>query len=183
MPARRWSLIDADLRRPRVHQAFDLKNEVGVSTVLSGKTALVDALQPYRPPEILVSGNGNAPAAKLELGEPGHERLVVLTSGPLPPNPGEMVASQRFEAILKELSDASVDYVLVDTPAFLSVGDAAALAARVDGLLYLANIETLTKPELEEAREFLAPLPCRKLGVIAVSEKFTGGGDYYYRRY
>ncbi|HJW74087.1 MAG TPA: Wzz/FepE/Etk N-terminal domain-containing protein [Thermoleophilia bacterium] len=176
-------LIDGDLRRPRVHQAFDLKNEVGVSTVLSGKTALVDALQPYRPPELVVSGNGNAPPTKLELGEPGHERLVVLTSGPLPPNPGEMVASQRFEGILKELTDASVDYVLVDTPAFRSVGDAAALAARVDGLLYLANIETLTKPELEEAREFLEPLPCRKLGVIAVSEKFAGGGDYYYRRH
>jgi non-specific protein-tyrosine kinase len=94
-----------------------------------------------------------------------------------------MVASMRFEEVLKELSDASVDYVLVDTPAFLSVGDAAALAARVDGLLYLANIETLKKPELEEAREFLDTLPCRKLGVIAVSEKFTGGGDYYYRRY
>jgi Mrp family chromosome partitioning ATPase/capsular polysaccharide biosynthesis protein len=176
-------LIDADLRRPRVHQAFGLKNETGVSTVLSGKTNLVDSLQPYRPPEFIVSGNGSAPAAELELGEPGHERLVVLTSGPLPPNPGEMVASERFQEILNELTDASVDYVLVDTPAFRSVGDAAALAARVDGLLYLANIETLTKPELEEAREFLEPLPCRKLGVIAVSEKFGSGGDYYYRRH
>jgi len=176
-------LIDADLRRPRVHQAFGFANEVGVSSVLSGKTALVDALQPYHPPDVLVSGNGNAPAAKLELGETGHERLVVLTSGPLPPNPGEMIASQRFEAVLSELTDASVDYVLIDTPAFLSVNDAAALASKVDGLLYLANIEALTRPELEEARDFLAPLPCRKLGVIAVSEKFTGGGDYYYRRY
>jgi hypothetical protein len=53
----------------------------------------------------------------------------------------------------------------------------------VDGLLYLANIEILSKPELEDAREFLAQLPCRKLGVIAVSERFSGGGDYYYRRY
>jgi succinoglycan biosynthesis transport protein ExoP len=175
-------LVDADLRRPRIHQAFGLKNEVGISTVLSGKTVLVDALQPYHPPAVLVSGNGNTPTADLGLGEPGHERLVVLTSGPLPPNPGEMVASQRFETILSELTDASVDYVIVDTPAFRSVGDAAALAAQVDALLYLANIETLSKPELEEAREFLAPLPCRKLGIVAVSEKFSGVGDYYYHR-
>ena len=101
-------------------------------------------------------------------------RLFVLTSGPSPPNPGEMMASRRFETMLEEVHGSSIDYVLVDSPAFIPVGDAAAVAAKVDGLVLVVNIERTSKPELEDTREFLAPLPCRKLGVVAVSEKFTG---------
>ena len=173
-------LVDGDLRRPRLHQAFDMKNEVGLSTVLSGQSTLLDALQPYTIAAVAgVGGNGSQPTPEA-FGEPGSPRLFVLTSGPVPPNPGEMMASRRFETLLEELHASSIDHVLVDSPAFMPVGDAAAVAANVDGLVLVVNIERTSRPELEDTREFLAPLPCRKLGVIAVSEKFTGS-DYYYR--
>ena len=175
-------LIDGDLRRPRLHQAFDLGNEVGLSSVLSGQKTLKEALQAYSPSLLLHDGGNGAKPSSTEFGEPEATRLFILTSGPTPPNPGEMVASQRFEALLKDLFGSGADYVMIDTPAFTSVGDAAALAARVDGLMVLVNIESTTKPRLEETREFLDPLPCRKLGVIAVSEKFTGTDYYYYHR-
>jgi polysaccharide biosynthesis transport protein len=173
-------LIDGDLRRPRLHQAFDMRNEVGLSTVLSGQSTLAEALQPYTFPGLAsVGGNGSQPAPEV-FGQPGSPRLFILTSGAVPPNPGEMMASRRFETLLEEVHGSPIDYVLVDSPAFLSVGDAAAIAAKVDGLVLVVNIERTSRPELEDTREFLAPLPCRKLGVVAVSEKFTGG-DYYHR--
>ena len=105
----------------------------------------------------------------------------MLTSGPLPPNPGEVIASKRFEAILAELKGSKIDFVLIDTPAFMSVSDAAAMAPRVDGAFVLVNMDGATKPILAEAKEFLDQLPTRKLGVIIVREKIARSG--YYRSY
>ena len=179
MAGKKVVLVDADLRQPRVHQAFGLPNDVGLSTVITGQAKLVEALQPYA---LGGDGSGNGSRPKLvTFGQTGASRLYLLTSGPLPPNPGEMVASERFEAILQELRDSSIDYVLVDSPAFMLVGDASALADKVDGLLMLVNIEHSSRPILDEAREFIEPLPCRKLGIIAVSERFRQENYYYYR--
>jgi len=108
-------------------------------------------------------------------------KLFVLTSGPLPPNPGEIVASKRFEAVLAELKSAKIDFVLIDTPAFGSVSDAAAIAPHVDGVFALVNMDGATRPMLTEAREFLDQLPTRKLGVIVVREKMQRAG--YHRSY
>jgi succinoglycan biosynthesis transport protein ExoP len=110
-------------------------------------------------------------------------RLYVLTSGPLPPNPGEIVASKRFDAILAELKSSIVDFVLVDTPAMMPVGDAAAMATKVDGMFMLVNMESTTRTMLVEVREYLDPLPCRKLGAIVVREHLKRAEYYRYRYY
>lgn len=107
----------------------------------------------------------------------------MLTAGPLPPNPGEIVASKRIETVLAELKRAKIDFVLIDTPAFGSVSDAAALAPHVDGVFALVNMDSATKPMLAEAREFLDRLPTRKLGVIIVREKITRSSGYYHSYY
>jgi len=106
--------------------------------------------------------------------------LRVLPSGPLPPNPGEMIASRRFGEILAELS-AVADVVLIDAPAMLPVGDVAAVAPWVDAMVYVVNATKVRRPALRQARKQLAHLPCRKLGLIEVADIRGQGyyGGYY----
>lgn len=107
--------------------------------------------------------------------------LRVLPSGPLPPNPGEIVASNRFGELLAELA-RDADLVLVDAPAMLPVGDTAALAPWADAMVYVVNYEMLKRANLEQAKAQLAHLPCRKLGLVIVSAKRGHGYYGYYSR-
>jgi Mrp family chromosome partitioning ATPase len=182
LAGKRIMLVDADLRRPHVHRFFNLPNRVGVSSIIAGQASIKDAIQTY---DVLTrvrtsGGNGKGPqAASSSYDTSVH--LTVLTAGPVPPNPGEMVASQRFGGLISELGALPFDYVLIDSPAFLAVGDASALAACVDGIFFLVNMKMTRRPMLEEARDFLGPLPARKLGVITVFD--SAGTDERYHSY
>jgi Mrp family chromosome partitioning ATPase len=172
-------LVDADLRDPRVHTSFSMPNGNGLSTVIQGSLALEDALRPFD-----VDRNGQVvrtstvSAASRSTSQSG--TLLVLTSGPLPPNPGEVIASRRMAAVLKNLAESDVDYVLIDTPPVLVVGDAGALAPSVDGLLFVANLNETRQPTLEDGREALDALPCRKLGVVIVGERLASSAYHHY---
>jgi capsular exopolysaccharide synthesis family protein len=180
MGGRRVVIIDGDLRQPRVHQFMGLENRVGLSSVVAGKVPLVDALQRYTLP--LLDWSSDA-GVHTDNGEKP-PRLYVLTAGPQPPNPGEIVASKRFETILAELKESVVDFVLIDTPAFMPVSDAAAIAPRVDGVFMLVSMDgTTRRPMLSAAKEFLDRLPTRKLGVIVVREKAARSDYQSYRSY
>ncbi len=116
------ALVDADLRRPRVHSIFGIRNTRGVSSVIAGFCSLDDALQTYD-----LSGPRWSPSAATATGpsrstQTALPRLTLLTSGPIPPNPGEMVASRRFAHAHPRARGKGFDYVLVDSPAFLAVG-------------------------------------------------------------
>jgi succinoglycan biosynthesis transport protein ExoP len=183
MTGKRIVLVDGDLRRPRLHQFFDLDNSIGLSTVVSGQTRLIEALKPVALSTIADSSRnrlGANGAPESEVKPATGPRLVVLTAGPQVPNPGELLASRRFGDLLSELKHSAVDMVLIDSPAFLAVSDSAAIGAAVDGMLLLVNLKSATRPMMAEAREFLGQLPCRKLGVIAVGEK-RSRGHYGYR--
>jgi Mrp family chromosome partitioning ATPase len=91
-----------------------------------------------------------------------------------------MVASRRFAAMVEELSAMKFDYVLIDSPAFLPVGDAAALAGVADAIILVVNLKMTRKPMLEDAREFLAPLPAAKLGVVTVMDSSGKNDRYHY---
>jgi Mrp family chromosome partitioning ATPase len=175
-------LVDADLRRPKIHALFNVRNAKGVSSVVAGITTLDDSLQsvtPLRTTRVRTGGNGAGPQATDD--EYGPEaRLWLLTSGPIPPNPGEMVASRPFAELMSTLAGMSFDYVFVDSPAFMSVGDATALARYVDGVLLLVNMDKTRRPVLEEARDFLNLLPAPRLGVITVADKGAGDERYHY---
>jgi len=171
-------LIDADLHRPRIHSYFGLRNKTGLSTVIAGRARLQEALNDYPLPtqEWHPDGNGAAPSApdgRLR------GRLRILTSGPLPPNPGELIASEKFGLLLEHLEGDS-DIVLVDTPAFMPVSDAFAIAPRVDGAFMLVSLDDTSRPMLVEAREYLDQLPTRKLGVIVTRERLGRGEHYRY---
>jgi capsular exopolysaccharide synthesis family protein len=170
---KRVVIIDADLRRSKVHAYFDLRNTVGLSSVISGRTKLEDVVHAIPVP---VADDTAAAAAG---------RLGVITSGPLPPNPGEIVTSKRLARLIETLTQ-SFDVVLVDSPPFLAVGDAAALSVDLDGVLMVMKMGYVTKPMVKEAREWLDHVQCRKLGIVVTNYSLDGGAGYgysYYRNY
>ena len=170
-------IVDGDLRRPRQHQYFGLANDHGVSTVTTEQGSLASAIQKVELTGAASGANG-VDFAQWASGGEAMSRLYVLTSGPLPPNPGEIVASRRFAGLIEVLL-GEADIVLVDSPALLAVGDTAALASKVDGLVFLADMHVATKPMLQQAAEQLAKLPCEPLGIIVRTEHERGRGRYY----
>jgi receptor protein-tyrosine kinase len=176
-------VVDGDLRRPRMHTFFGLENETGLSTVATGHSKLFPTLQAIS----LDPGPKGANGVDFEhwaKGTDARSRLYVLTSGPLPPNPGEIVASRRFAAILEELT-TEADVVLVDSPAMLAVGDTSAIAARVDGLVFLVDMRMIKKPQIQTAADQLMRLPVKMLGTVVrmqhrrTSQYYAAPGYYY----
>ena len=180
-------LVDGDLRAPRLHAIYGMSNVVGLTSVALGRSDLDDALQVF---PLAADGTRGAPGAMVRL-RPGQEdqfvagdegSLHVLTSGPLPPDPGEVIASRRVAAVFQQLQLRDYDYVLVDAPPILVVGDAAALAPTVDGLVLLASMEKVRRPMLNNARDLLASFPCRKVGVVVTGERVEHSDYYSYDR-
>ena len=153
-------VVCCDLRRPRIHEFFDLPNKVGFTSVILGVTRLGDALQAV----------------------PGQDRLFLLASGELPPNPSELLSSERagqvFAALQKEAS-----VVLVDCPPVLPVTDAAVLSARVDATLVVATVGTTGKKEVERSLELLRQVKAPLLGMVLNGTTAESGYQYAYRGY
>lgn len=181
MAGKRVVVVDADLRRPRQHEHFGIPNEKGVSTVATGRDKLYDSLQPV---EVARLQHGPATPDFITAwaeDTDARSRLYVLPSGPIPPSPGEIVASRRFSTIIEQLT-TQADIVLVDTPAMLPVGDTAAIAARVDGLIFLVDMHLIRRPQLLAAADQLARLPARMLGtIVRVSGREGRYTSYGYR--
>lgn len=195
-------LIDADLRSPRVHAYLGVPNVVGVSSVLARRVEIDDALSNVVLESRAHQNGAMIMTAKVAVGAArsnassapgpvagkrasgaawtgemdGAPLLRVLTSGPIPPNPGEMVASPRFAEIIEHLR-GEADVILVDAPAMLPVGDTAAAARAVDGLVYVVNLDRVRRPVLQQARSQLGHLPCALLGIIEIADR-KGQGQY-----
>ena len=171
-------ILEADLRRPMVPEYLAVKNEVGLSTVLAGGTALKDAMQ-------LVNLDAFIPEKIRERvndvnGVPLDRNLYCLASGPLPPNPAELLGSNRMEKLLDELSRSSrLDYVVIDTPPILSVADALVIAPQVDAVVIATRIDWTTQEEAHEVSDLLRRSGARVIGVVAGGMKPRSG---YYRR-
>ena len=157
-------VVGCDLRRPRIHDFFGLSNEVGFTNVLLGERSLSSVLQSV----------------------PGEDNLTVLASGPLPPNPSELLTSQRTVEVLVALQ-VQADIVLLDCPPVLPVTDAAVLSARVDATLLVATAGTTTKREMTQAVELLRQVDAPLFGSVLNGAKFEEhyggyGYGYYYRQ-
>ena len=159
-------LVDGDLRRPQVHRYLNLPNGKGLSTVLRGKADLAEALctRSAVGPSLTTVAIAQTAGADFERGN----QISVLTSGPIPPNPAEMVASKSFAGLIAELQ-ARFDLVIVDAPALLAVGDTAAMARCIDGLVFLVDLTRAKRPLLVEAVTQISQMPCRKLGLVILS--------------
>lgn len=172
-------LVDGDLRRPQVHRYLDLPNGTGVSTVLTGRAELGQALRARSlGPSLTTVGTSREADASSNAGN----RLHVLTSGPVPPNAPEIIASKAFARLIEELQ-SEFDLVIIDAPALLSVGDTAAIARVVDGLVFLVDLTRAKRPLLQEAELQLSQMPCRKLGMILVSPALSRRYDHAHYTY
>ncbi len=157
----RTILLDADFRKPGVHRIFDLPNAHGLSSLMrSDATGLDDVAQPTE-----------------------QENLRVITTGPLPPNPAELLGSQRMRTILGRLAEAA-DLVVVDSPPLQAVTDAVLLSSITDGTLFVIDAGRTHRGAVRRGREALAQAGARILGVTLnrLAER-SGGGYYYYDYY
>ncbi|MGH2518404.1 MAG: CpsD/CapB family tyrosine-protein kinase [Chloroflexota bacterium] len=148
--------VDCDLRKPSLHALFGLANERGVTSLLLTQESARQFLQRNE-----ATG------------------VDVLTSGPLPPNPAEILGSKRMAQVVRELRDAA-DYVLFDTPPVLAVTDAAVLATRVDGAILVLSAGKARREAAKRAKRTLEELPTRFLGVVINNVKASGGNRPYY---
>ena len=153
-------LVDTDLRRPVLHKVFTLSNSHG----------LTDAI--LRP----------NPGVEEHLQETGVENLRLLASGPLPPNPAELLGSERMGALIEELK-RHADVVLFDSPPALVVADGAILGARVDGVLVVNDAGRTRRAEARRAVEELNRTRANLLGVVLNRLSQHRGGYSYYRYY
>lgn len=157
---KRVILVDADLRRPTQHKAFSAGNELGLTAaLLDGARCVTEHCQ--------------------ETATPG---LRLLTSGPLPPNPSELLNSQRMHEVLARLQ-AEADIVIVDSPPVLSVADACILAAQVDGALLVVKANETRRDALVQAVVGLQKTEGNLLGVVMNQLRANGRGYYYYQNY
>jgi capsular exopolysaccharide synthesis family protein len=159
-------LVDGDLRRPQVHRYMGLPNGAGVSTVLTGKTDLQHVLHSRSVGPVLTT---LSTAGDKGMSDKLDGSLHVLTSGPVSANAAEMIASKSFANLVVEL-EARFDLVVVDAPALLAVGDTAAIARCVDGLIFLVDLTRAKQPLLVDAARQISQMPCRKLGVVVLDQ-------------
>jgi capsular exopolysaccharide synthesis family protein len=159
------ALIDADLRRPQLHRRFQLHNRIGLS----------DLFLLSRPLESIPQGI----LQRLEAA-----KLAIITAGKLPPNPAELLTSQKMSHFL-DLLNQEYDLILIDTPPVLSVTDAAALAPNMDGVILVAKPGITKLKDFQQALEQLQAVNARVLGVVLneVNPRNRRYGYYYHRYY
>lgn len=153
---RRVVLVEADLRRPRAADYFGLEGAVGLTNVLIGQARVSDLLQQW-----------------------GRLPLWVLPSGPLPPNPSELLGSHQMGELLKELADEA-DVIILDAPPLLPVTDAAVLATQCDGALLVARHGHTTRDQLVGAAATLEQVGAHLFGTIVNRVPVKGSGGYGY---
>lgn len=149
-------LIDADLRKPTAHYTFQLPNTFGLTSVLTKQAELMDAVHMT-----------------------DVENLFVLTSGPIPPNPAELLASVSMEYLLKEAYNL-YDFILFDTTPVLTVTDAQVLANLADGSILVTSSGTTDRDGAIRAKEILSNAQAKLLGAVLNNKKADKDTHYYY---
>ena len=154
-------LIDADLRRPTVHKTFKLPQMRGLSSFLSSNGEIDEFIVK------LPSSN-----------------LSVMTAGPIPPNPAELIGSDRMRELLRQL-DEHFDHVIIDSPPLVSVTDPVVLSTLVDGTILVVQAGRTTKDLIRRARLELSGVGAKIFGVVLnnVNIRREGYDEYYYHRY
>lgn len=157
----RVCLVDADLRRPMIHDYLGLEKDAGLTTALVGQADVEELLQPW-----------------------GEDQLFVLTSGVIPPNPSELLGSDEMKALVARLGQA-FDTVIVDAPPLLPVTDAAILAQYVGGVILVVGAKKTTSHHLAKSLSALELVGANLLGIVLNSlplkEQEAYGYGYYGR--
>jgi protein-tyrosine kinase len=154
---KRVILVDCDLRRPSLHQIFNVRNHMGVTDLIRD-----EALMSNPPLQ-------DTPAPNLKL----------LPSGQLPPNPAELLGSRRMSEIIACLL-AQADMLLFDTPPIIAVTDAALLSAKVDGVVLVIGAGKTRREYARRAKALLDKVNARLIGTVLNNVKLDKSLQYYY---
>jgi capsular exopolysaccharide synthesis family protein len=152
-------LIDADMRRPGLHRIMGVENEIGLSHLLVGQARVREAVQRTSEPN-----------------------LFVITAGRTPPNPSELLASERMKSFIANLSQGPFEWIVLDTPPVLAVTDAVVLAGTVSAVVFVVGSEMTRRVHAERALTTLRAGKPRSIGVVLNRVDFDRN-KYYYSRY
>ena len=152
-------IIDCDLRRPRLHAQFEVPNSRGLTTWLSGEKDIDNLLQTY---------------AKTP-------NLKILTSGPVPPNPAELLGSEEMRRLLSLLGER-FSHIIIDSPPAISFTDASILSTMVDGVMLVVHAGRSSRAVVRRAKQQLLDVGAHIFGVVLNNVKFESQ-DYYYSGY
>lgn len=152
-------IIDADMRRPRLHSVFNISNAEGLSTLLSSDFTDDDIL----------SVINQDPASKLHL----------LTSGPIPPNPAELIGSSQMANLLKSLQN-HFTHVVIDSPPIASFTDGVLIASMVDGVIMVVHAGKSSRQVVRRSRQLLQDIGARIFGVVLNNVNLRSQDNYYY---
>ncbi|MGA2192856.1 MAG: polysaccharide biosynthesis tyrosine autokinase [Nitrospirota bacterium] len=147
-------LIDGDMRKPKMHSKFGMQNKKGLSSLLSQQSS----------PDQVILGT-KVP------------NLSIITSGPIPPNPGELLGSATMKSLIKSLRER-FDRIIIDSPAFLGIADAALLAAVSDGVVMVVRSGLTSKDHVTRAQKSLDSINIKILGVV-LNDQSKKSVDYY----
>lgn len=152
-------IIDCDLRRSEQHKLFDLPNNTGLTNILVGGLETNQVLTNTKVPN-----------------------LKVITSGPLPPNPAELLGSEKTPELLNKLTEMA-DIVLVDSPPILMVADAAILSSLVDGVILVIKSAKTKLEAIKQAKERLGKANARIVGTVLNGVESSHSYYYYNHSY
>jgi capsular exopolysaccharide synthesis family protein len=152
-------VVDADLRRPRQHRLFKVKNTFGLTTYLTDSVPIKDVIKPTEIPN-----------------------LFLVNAGPIPPNPAELLGSEKMTRFIRMMTD-DCDFILFDLPPMLEISDALVLGAKVDGMVLVVHGDKTSREALKKAREKLDLLKVRTIGVVINNVTVPRHGYYYYKDY
>jgi capsular exopolysaccharide synthesis family protein len=159
-------LVDADLRRPQAGLRLGIEAEQGLGAVLAGEAELDDVLIEYGSDE-----------------ENGDGKLLVLPSGPPPPNPVALISSRRMESVMREL-EARSDLVIIDTAAALAISDSLPLLRGASGVIMIVRMNRSASAAVRRMKTVVTSAHANVLGVVATGAESTSGygsyGDYYH---
>ena len=158
---RRVLLVDADLRRPRLHKVFGIQNAVGLSNFLSGNATADELIQ-----------------------ETDIPNLRIVVSGPVPPNPSELLGSPALDGFLGRLvEEHAFDHVIFDSPPLVSVTDPVILASRMDGTMIVVRAGKTARESLVHATERIQHSRARVIGAVLNAVTEDAENYYYYGKY
>jgi capsular exopolysaccharide synthesis family protein len=152
-------VVDSDMRKPRIHKIFDEENGIGLSNFLSGHTALESIIKKTEIPN-----------------------LYYIPSGPIPPNPSELIGSKPFKSMVESLGER-FDHIVLDSPPVLGFADSIILSTSVDGVILVVLGGKTPRETLQRAKEVLHQVNAKILGVVInrIDIQRSDYGYYYYR--
>ncbi|WP_413524489.1 CpsD/CapB family tyrosine-protein kinase [Carnobacterium divergens] len=154
---KRVLLVDADMRKPTVHKTFGIPNHEGLTTLLTEKDVKLSSV----------------------IRQGSNENLFILTSGPVPPNPSELLDSNKMNKII-DILEGAFDLVIFDMPPIITVTDSQIMATKTDGTIFVVRSGVASKEALVKSRQLLEIVNANVIGTVFNGVERTKDSAYKY---